>query len=186
MNSQDILTNLNTVFEKLFKSVEGEVYKTLDKIVLIGPDILKEEPLKQIFFENKENGIIIIANTLILFYIIYYAFTQLISLYNGNKVENVYYFILKIIIVGILVNCSYFLCEQLLTLFDGLSDAINTFAKNIVGKEATFANLKETILSVNDFMKSDILSLDGIIKGLVSFGILGILQIFLLCIKANK
>lgn len=175
---ENILSNLNTISEKLFKSVEGEVYDVLDKIVVIGPNILKDDPLKKIFFENKANGIIIIANTLILFYIIYYLFTQIVSLYNGNKVENVYYFILKVIIVGIIVNSSYFLCEQILNLFDGLSDAINIFTKDILGKEATFSNLKESILSIKDFMKSDILSLDGIIKGVVSFGVLGILISF--------
>ena len=112
MQIDDILNTLNTVSEKLFKSVEGEVYKTLDDIVMIGKDILEKEPLKNIFFENKVNGIIIIANSLLLFYFIYYIFNILLSLYNGNKVENVYTFVIKMLVITIVVNNSYYIIEQ--------------------------------------------------------------------------
>ena len=59
MNAQNILDNLNVISEKLFKSVEEQVYKVLDDILVIGPNILNDEPLKNLCNVDKTNGIII-------------------------------------------------------------------------------------------------------------------------------
>lgn len=175
MQAQDILNNLNIIAEKLFKSVETQVFKTLDDIVIIGTDILKTEPLKNIFFESKVNGLIIIANSLILFFFIYYVLSNLIIMYNGNKVSNMYSFVIRIIFVTILVNSSYYICEQVLNILELFTNSIDIFAKDLAGQSVSFVNLKETIISINDFMKSDVLSLDGIIKGMISFGAISVL-----------
>ena len=68
MNVTDIISNLNNVFEKLFKSVEAEVYVVLDSIVCIDKNIFKIEPIKNII---DSNGIVIIANAIMFFLIIY-------------------------------------------------------------------------------------------------------------------
>lgn len=175
MSVNDIISNLNLLSEKLFKSVEGEVYKTLDKILIISPDILNSEPLSNIFFENKVNGMILIANSLMMFYITYYIFTQILSLYNGNTTENIYVFIIKLIVIFILVNNSYFICNLILDILNGLTEAIDIFGKDISNESITFNNLKEKIISIKDFMKNDFLSLDGLIKGVISFGAITIL-----------
>lgn len=175
MNVNDILNSLNIISEKLFKSVEGEVYTTLDKIITINSDILKLEPLKNILYENKINGIIIIANSLMMFYITYYMFSQLISLYNGNQVENIYTFVIKLIVILILVNSSYFICNLILDITGELTSSVETYGESIAGENLTFANLKEKILNIKDFMKNDLLSLDGLIKGVISFGAVTIL-----------
>ncbi len=178
MQANDILNNLNVISEKLFKSVEGQVYEVLDNIVCIGPNILTEEPLKNIFFEDKINGVVIIANSLILFYFIYYIFLQLISMYNGKPMDNTYLFMLKIIVAVLLINNSYYICEQILELFYTFTEAVNLLGKDIVKNDVTFENLKEVILSIDDFMKNDLISLNGLIKGVVSFGMLNILISF--------
>lgn len=175
MNVNDILNSLNIISEKLFKSVEKEVYITLDKIIDIGPNILKIEPLKSVLFENKINGIIIIANSLMMFYITYYICSQIISLYNGNKAENIYIFIVKIIIISLIINNSYFIIELILDLFDKITYSINLYCSDVCGMDLTFNNLKEKILSIKDFMKNDFLTLDGLIKGVISFGAVTVL-----------
>lgn len=175
MQAQDILNNLNIIAEKLFKSVETQVFKTLDEIVIIGEDILKVEPLKNIFFENKLNGLVIIANSLILLFFVYHILTNLISMYNGNKVPNMYSFLIRIVFVIILVNSSYYICEQILHIFELFTNSVDIFAREIAGKSVDFQSLKEVIISINDFMKSDLLSLDGIIKGMISFGAVSLL-----------
>lgn len=175
MDEQYIINNLNIIAEKLFQSVENQVFKVLDDIVLIGTDFLKVEPLKNIFFENKVNGLIIIANSLILFFLIYYVLLNLISMYNGNKIPNMYTFIIRIIFVTLLVNSSYYICKQILNIFELFTNSIDIFAKDIANQEISFQNLKEVIISINDFMNSDLLSLNGIIKGMISFGALSVL-----------
>ena len=178
MNVSEMLNNLNIVSEKLFQSVEGQVFEVLDHIILIGSDVLKAEPLAHIFQKNSINGIMILAQAMLLFYVVYYIFSELLSLYNGNQTENIYHFILKLILVALLVQNSYFICEQLLNLMDGLSHAIDVFTQSIIHVDANFTNLKENIISMKNFMKNDLLSLDGLIKGIISFGAISILIAF--------
>ncbi|MEG1009418.1 MAG: hypothetical protein RSE41_02525, partial [Clostridia bacterium] len=172
MNVNDIINSLNVIAENLFKAVEGEVYVILDDIVIISSNILKIEPLKTIL---NSSGIISIANALILFYITYFMLTQIISLYNGYKTENFYLFIIKIVVILSLVNNSKFLIEVILNILDSITYAIDVFCNNISKQDITFSNLKEKILSIKDFMKNDLISLDGLIKGIISFGVITIL-----------
>lgn len=178
MEANDIITNLNYLLEKVFKSIEGEIFKTLDKLTIIGPEILKEEPLKNIVFENKVNGLVIIANILILFFVIYYVFKQLIGIYNGNKIESIYVFIIRIIIVCIIVNFSYYICEEILNIFGILGESIDTYASDVINKKVTFENLKDSIINIENIINTDLVSLDGIIKGIISFGSVSILISF--------
>lgn len=178
MNVTDIISNLNSVFEKMFKSIEGEVYEVLDNIMVIKSDILSIEPIDKII---SSSGFILIANSIILFLVVYYTFTVLISMYNGNKSENVYHLIIKLILVGILVNNSYFLIEQILNLNESLTLGVESLCKDLAGKKVCFNSMKESILSIKDFMKTDFLSLDGLIKGVLSFGTVTILINF--CVR---
>lgn len=175
MNEQNVISNLNLLSEKVFKVLEKEVYTILDSIINITPDILNNEPLKSIFSKDDINGIVVIANALIVFYILYYLITQVISIYNGKNIENIYQFLLKVIIVGVLVNNSHFICEMILKVFYGISNGIDLFCKSFVGKDITFSILKEKIYEMKDIQKSDLVSIEGLIKTMVSFGSVSIL-----------
>ena len=175
MDTQNIINSLNTVSEKLFKSIEGEVYSRIDDLVNITPKIFKEQPLKEIFFQDKINLLVLIANSLILFYIIYFVILKIISIYNGNKSQSVYIFVLKLIIVAALVNSSYYLCQEIINLVSLFTDCIDGVLEDIAGQTINFENLNESILKIDDLMKSDMLSLDGVIKGVISFGSISIL-----------
>lgn len=170
MDNQNVISNLNMLSEKVFKVLEREVYETLDIIIDITPEILNKEPLKSLFSKGDINGIIIIANALILLYILHYIITQIISIYNGKNIENIYQFLLKVIIIGILVNNSHFICEIILKVFNGLSNGINIFCKSFIKKDITFTVLKESIYQIKGIDKSDFVSIEGLIKGMISFG----------------
>ena len=178
MNVTDIISNLNNVFEKLFKSVEAEVYVVLDSIVCIDKNIFKIEPIKNII---DSNGIVIIANAIMFFLIIYYIFTVLISMYNGNKYENVYHLIIKLLLISVLINSSYYITEQIIDINFQITEAVESLCEDLANKEITFENLKENIINIKDFMNSDFMSLDGIIKGVISFGTVNILINF--CVR---
>ena len=175
MNAQDIINSLNSVSEKLFKSIESEVFTYLDKLVGITPDIFKEEPLKKILSQDSLNSIILIANSFVLFYIVFFVIQKLISMYNGEKSQSVYGFVIKLIIVGALVNSSFLICKEIINLTSLLSNCIDGLIQDVCGKSATFENLKESILKIEDLTKSDVLSLNGVIKGVISFGSISIL-----------
>ncbi len=175
MDLNNILTNLNQIAEKIYISTEEEVYKTLDSLVNITTDILKQEPLKHLFTDNSINVIMLLGNVLIIFNVTYFMLTLLISMFNGNKAEKVYSFIFKIIIVTLLVNNSYFIAETILNFNTYLSEIVSEYGNSITGSEITFNNLKDKIVSIEDFLNTDLISLDGIIKGVVSFGAVTIL-----------
>ena len=124
MDINNIISSISVLSEKIFKSIEGEVYDLLDNIILIGPNLLKDEPLNKIFFPKGINGIIVIANSLIIFYTTYYILTRIISMYNGNTVESVYKFIIKLVIIVLLVNNSYGICNEVLNINEVLNNTI--------------------------------------------------------------
>lgn len=175
MDTKNIINSLNIVSEKLFKSIEGEVYAQIDKLVDITPDIFKEDSLRTFFVQDKANVLILIANSLILFYIIYFVVLKLVSVYNANKSQSIYVFVIKLVIVSILVNSSYFLCEEIINLINLFTNCVEGALKEISGQAITFENLKENILEIDDVINADMLSLDGVIKGVISFGSVSIL-----------
>ena len=111
MNTQDIIGNFNILVEKIIKSVENEVYKNIDSILVIDKKIFKVEPLNKLILEDDINGFIMLANAMILFYFVYYIFSTLISLYNGNQIININKYIIKMVVIVIAVNSSYYICK---------------------------------------------------------------------------
>ncbi|MDD2627512.1 MAG: hypothetical protein PHD20_01325 [Clostridia bacterium] len=81
----DILQNINIVLEKIYKSIEGKIYDILDRLLIISPDIMKQEPIKNIMEPDKKGSIIIIATSLLLFYTITYIILKLISMYTRKS-----------------------------------------------------------------------------------------------------
>lgn len=175
MKEQDIIGNLNIFSEKIFKVLEREVYDILDKILDITPDILNKDPLKYLFAKGEANGIIILANALILFYVLHYIITQIISIYNGKNMENIYQFLIKIIVIGVLANNSHSICVFILNIFNGISNGIDVFCKSFINKNITFSVLKEKIYDINGIEKSDFLSIEGILKSMVAVGSVSVL-----------
>src|SRR5574344_66773 len=175
MNSENVLNTLNTVSEKLFKSIEGEVFTQIDKLININPELIKESPLKEVMYEDKINGIILIADSLILFFILYFIISKLISVYNSNNSHKTYVFIIRLIIVMALVHSSYYICLEIINLVNQFTICVDEVIKSICGKYANFEMLKENILAIKDLKSSDLLSLNGIIKGIISFGSISIL-----------
>lgn len=178
MQAQGIINNLNIISEKLFKTLENQIYDILDKILVITPDVLKQESIKGMFLGKGKDTILLIANTMLLFYLIHYIIKQLICLYNGNEMQNIWKFVIKIVIVFCLISNSYYICEQILTLFSLFTDIISSLLKDISGKGITFSLLKDRILLVDDIKKADLLSLSGIIKSMLSVGTVSILVNF--------
>lgn len=175
MDTNSILGNINIIADKMLKSVETQVYPLLDQILDIKSDILNMEPISKIFNSSGANGIVIIANSFIIFFTIYYIYEQVIGLYNGSKVDNIFLFIIKMVVIIILVNNSYYICSQILDLFTTFSETFDIFIDNVIGKKANFDTLKSVIISTKSSFDNDFLSMEGIISGIISFGSVSIL-----------
>lgn len=175
MDVNNILNSINVISEKIFKSVEGEVYDLLDKLFNISPDILKQEPLKKLIKSDLNDNVIFLLSSLVILFVIIYLITHMISMYNGNEQENIFRFMLKVGVVLIISTSSFYIIETILSLNSMLTDIILSIGEDITKQEISFVSLREVITNLDSFMSSDFLSLNGMIKGIVSFGATAIL-----------
>ena len=68
--------------------------------------------------------------------------------------------------------------EQVLYINGLFSEIIASIGKDLTGEKICFENLKEVIVNLDKYMSEEALSIDGIIKGVVSFGATTILISF--------
>ncbi len=175
--SEIIINTINTIFKNLFSSIDTNLYKVLDKLTFIDSNILKDKNFEKIFGTSSTNGILLICNSLIIGFIIYYAIKYFNSNLNEAKIENPWNFILKIIIFGICMNSSFFIIEQLLNINYNITEAIRSIGEDIFKQKISFYGLIENI-NKNLKIAEDsinIFSVDGIIKGTITTSLLNLL-----------
>jgi len=172
-----IISTINSIFEKLFSSIDNNIYSSLDNFVFINGDIVNNSFIQKLLGSNGKSGIIYLADALLLGVIIYYSVRLSFSTFSGHTVEKPSIFILKMIVLGIFINFSYFFAEQTLNLNELISNSIKEIGKTVLNKEISFSNIIKELNSVISIGSSsfDIFSLDGIIKGFISTGLLNLL-----------
>ena len=115
---------INTLFQNLFSSIDNNIYSVLDDITFINKDILYDDFIINIFGYNPHSGMLLISNSLIFGFAIYYAIRYLFSEYLNSNIERPYQFIFKLIIITIFVNSSFFVCEKIIEINFYLSGGI--------------------------------------------------------------
>ena len=174
--TQIIIDTINTILGNLFGSIDNNLYSILDDISFISSDILDDKNFENIFGTSASNGILLIANSLLLGIILYFSIRYLLSHFTYSQIENPKSFILKLIIFGICMNFSYFLIAQFLDIFSNISLAIRNIGEILFKKNICFSEL---ILYINNHISIntsslDFFSLDGIIKGTLSISLLNL------------
>ena len=96
--SQTIIDTINTIFETLFASIDNNLYSVLDEVTFIGPDILNDKNFENIFGTQTSNGLLLIANSFVLAFIIFYAARYLISHLTYTQTEAPFRFIVKLLL----------------------------------------------------------------------------------------
>lgn len=178
--SNTILSTINELFSSLFSSIDESIYTALDEISFINTDILKSPYLEKLFGTSSTTGILMIANALLIGFVLYFAIKHLLSSFAIVEAQNPYHFILKIIFIGICVNCSFFICEQIINLNALVSSAIRDVGSDILDTNICFSKLidiSDSIILIEE-NKSNVFSIDGIIKTVVSLGFLNLIFIY--------
>lgn len=172
--TQIIIDTINSIFEMLFSSIDNNLYSILDKITFINSDILNDRNFEKIFGTSTSNGILLIANSLLLGFIIYYAFKYLMSHFTYQRIESPFSFIIKVVVFGLFMNYSFFIVQIILELNSDICLAIRTLGKNLFGKEICFSELINTINTHISIESSalNVFSLDGLIKSTLSISLL--------------
>ncbi len=171
-----IIDTINTILGNLFASIDNKLYEVLDDITFISSDIINDSYFEKILGTSASNGLLLIANSLLFGFILYYAIKYLFSHFTYNQVESPTQFVFKCIIFCICINFSYFIIEQLLNIVSIISLAIREIGEILFHKNICFSEL---ILNINNFLaidtaSIDVFSLDGIIKATLTMSLLNL------------
>ncbi len=168
-----IIQTINTIFENLFSSIDNSLYSVLDNITFITSDILNDKYFEKIFGTATTDGILLIANSLLIGFLIYYALRNLLANFTYVQIESPVQFVLKMIIFGICMNSSYFIVGQVIDIMSNISLAIKEIGENLFSKNIGFSEL---ITSINNTLSVDtssinIFSIDGLIKATLTISL---------------
>lgn len=174
-----IIKTINSLFDNLFSSIDNNLYNILDDITFINSNILKDNLFLNIFGTNSQNGILLIANSLIVGIVLYYLFKLLYSHFLSIEIEKPIQFLFKLIIFTIIINCSFFICEQLITINSYISSSIREIGETLFKVNISFTELVKKLNSVINISSSNFnaFSLDGIIKSFISIELLNLVFI---------
>lgn len=179
-NYSNITTNIieaiNTILGNLFSSIDNNVYTVLDDITFISSDIINDSYFERILGTSTSNGILLITNSLLFGFLLYYSLKFLFAHFTNQQIERPTNFIFKAIIFGICINFSYFFIGEILDFISNISLAIRGIGEDLFNKNICFSEL---ILDINnnisiDSSSIDVFSLDGIIKASLTISLLNL------------
>ena len=175
--SQLIIDTINNLLNSLFSSIDNSIYETLDKITFINTNILEDSIFSKIFGNSSNNGIILIANSLLIAVCLYYCFKLIYSHFTGISIESPYQFIFKLLIFGIFINFSYFICKFIIFFNSLISDIIIEIGKSVFNTNISFSSLVENLnklIAINS-SSINVFSFDGILRSIISFSFINLL-----------
>lgn len=175
--SQVILDTINSLFSSLFSSIDNNIYSILDDIVFINTDILQDKFMSSFFGTGTKSGLILLANSLLIGFAIYYIIRYAFSHYTSSETEQPFQFIFKLFIYTILANSSYFLIEQIININSLISLAIREIGENIFNCNISFLELITRLNNVitSDNVSLNVFSLDGLLRGFISLNLINLL-----------
>lgn len=179
-NTSDITTNIintiNTILGNLFSSIDDSLYEVLDDLVFVNKNIFSDRYFDKIFGTTTANGILLIANSLLIGFLLYFGAKSMMANFTYSKIESPYQFIFKCIIFGICMNGSFFIVEQILTLNFNICSLIKGLGEDLFGKNICFTELIKDINSNLTITENniDIFTLDGLIQGTLTFSLLNL------------
>ena len=177
-NLSTIIANtINELIQNLFSSIDNSIYETLDKLTFIDLNIFQDSFIEKFFGKDSNNGLIIIANALLLAVCLYYCFKLIYSHFTGIQIERPYQFVFKLLIFGIFLNCSSYICQFLIYFNSVISSAIREVGSTVLGEEISFSALVQNLNSIItvDSSEINVFSLEGLLRGLISISFINLL-----------
>lgn len=178
-----VLNTIQSMTNQIFISIDNSLIDVLDRFLYVDEDLLKESTI--FLFTNKiEMTMRVIAQSLLMGFVIYYLIRYLISRItasNKDELESPAVFFVKIVLSSIAILYSTDLCKLII----GINNNITIdFGNNLTqgGLLPTFSRFLKTVNQtlLGGEENINIFSIDGIFKGFVSFGTLNITVSFAL------
>lgn len=166
-----LLESINSIFSSLISSINNNIYTILDNLVFIRTDIFKNSSLIGLLGDSTTSGITYVCNSLVAGFVLYYAFSLLLSHLTFAQVQRPSNFIFKIILCVIAINASYELCYSAVFVNSCITTLIKNVGENLFNTEICFnsllENLNTTIYAETTF---NLFTFDGLIKAFISIG----------------
>ncbi len=177
INLTDIIFNsLNELFSKLFSSIDNSIYSLLDDITFITPEIFNNNSFNKILGTSSNNGILLICNSLVFGFILYYSINYLISHLTYSRIDPPKQFIFKSIIFIAIMNSSLWICEQIINLISIITDGLSYLCYSLFNSDLSFSefinDINKTLSLSGDF---NLFSFDGIVKSFTSIGLINLI-----------
>lgn len=171
-----ISSAINQLFTNLFSSIDSNLYNILDDLLFINTDILKDSFFENIFGKSSTSGILLICNSIVLGFVLYYLISLILSHITFSQVQRPFQFIFKLFIYLLFINFSYFICEKVISILETFTLSIRELGESIFQTNICLSNLIEKInLSIyTDNSTFNIFSIDGLIKSFSSFSFLNL------------
>ncbi len=172
-----IFNTINNLINNLLSSIDITLYEILDELVFVDNNILKISFFEKILGTSSTNGLLLIANSLLVAFVIYYSAKLAYSNYTSQPIESPHHFILKLLILGICINSSYFICDQLLNINSLLSSSIQELGQSIFNTSISFSKLIEK-LNIDIYSSSvdfNIFSFDGLSKTFITVSLFNLI-----------
>lgn len=172
-----ILETINTLCQSLFSSIDNTLFSLLDKIIFINSDITETNYLEKIMGHNVNTGLLILANSLLVAFVLYYAIRRFTAFFNGQEVESPYKFVIRAIFICIFMNFSLSICSGIISFSYEISNFICGLGNNIFNRTISFSSLINELngTSGNNF---NIFSIDGILTSMLSISSISLMITF--------
>lgn len=171
-----IINAINTIFQTIFSSIDTNLYSVLDDIAFVDTSILDNSYFRNIFGTSSTNGILLIANSLILGFVLYYCGKLLLSNLMVTQSERPTSFIFKLIVFCIFMNSSIFICEQFIFFVSCISTGIQDLGNNLFNSPICFSSLVNRLNTMIQIEEKSftIFSIDGLLKSIISISFLNL------------
>ena len=178
--SNTIQNSLNTIFSKIFSSLDNSFYSILDNLAFINTSILDNNVIKALLGTNIKSGVLAICNSFILGFILYYSIRFLFSHLIYIKTESPKEFIFKAIIFAVLMNNSLWICEQIIFIIDFCTSFLISTAENLFQRTITFSEFLNVLNTTLFWVPAatDLFSFAGIVKSFSSIGLINLVFTF--------
>lgn len=172
-----ISESLNSLFNNLFSSIDDNIYSVLDSITFVNSNIITDPFFQKVYGSPKDIGILLISNSLLIGLIIYYAIRLISNNFVASQIEQPFQFFFKCIILGILMNSSYYILIYILDFNYLISSSIQEIGEHIFNTNICFSELIKKInaISLISEYTFNIFSFNGLIKSFTTFGLINLL-----------
>ncbi len=163
---KEILNTINTLCNRLFQSINKNIFPQLDSLVFMDADITKSTHVNDLIGTDFNHGLLVIAECLLTAFVIYYSIRRFSAFYTGKEVETPYQFFIKAVVIGIITAYSLNICSGILSTTSDITQSICAIGKSKLHQNISFSALIEKLSSDKEHF--DIFSFEGILTTIIS------------------